>query len=131
MTQFNLFDTVKLKEEIRLGNGEIAPINTTGVIIESYNNGEAYEVELFGKWVKYDRENNLIETDKSDPNSFLETIGVETIYPDQLIFIKPASETVGVRAQLLSLLDQFSEESILEVKQFAEFIQYKNTKSFC
>ncbi len=131
MNKFNLFDTVKLTEEITLFNGEIAPLNTIGVIVENYNNGEAYEVELFGKWVKYDSENNLIETNKNDPNSFLETRGVETIKPNQLILIKPASETVGVRAQLLSLLEKLSEDNILEVKKFAEFLQYKNTQSLC
>ena len=41
MKFFNLFDTVKTIEVIPLANGDIAPIDTIGVIVEIYNDGEA------------------------------------------------------------------------------------------
>jgi hypothetical protein len=96
MIQFNLFDTVKLSEDIPLFEGGVAPSGTIGTIVEVYNNGEAYEVELFGGWVKYDETGNFIPSDKDNPNSFVETVGVETVYPYQITPVKPARETVGI-----------------------------------
>lgn len=93
---FNLFDTVKLKEAISLPEGAIAVAGTTGAIVEIINQGETYLVELFGDWVKYDDQNDLISATRDDPNAFIETIGVETAYPHQLTLVKPAEETVGI-----------------------------------
>ena len=62
-------------------------------------------VELFGGWVKYDAVENFIPAKREEADSFLETIGVETVYPQQLQLVKPAQETVGVRARLAAVLD--------------------------
>ena len=123
MKSFNLFDTVKTIEAIPLVNGDIAPINTIGVIVEIYNDGEAYEVELFGDWVEYNQEGKLIISHSNSSNSFVETIAVITLYPQQISFVKPARETVGIRAQLLGVLDELSEEKLNQVKDFAETLR--------
>lgn len=44
----NLFDTVRLTEAIPLIDGGIAEVGTVGAIVEVFNEGEAYLVELFG-----------------------------------------------------------------------------------
>ena len=67
--------------------------------------------------------------DREDPDSFIKTIGVETVSPEQLSLVKPAKETVGVRAQLLTLLEDISENSLEEVKDFAEFLLSKQRKA--
>jgi hypothetical protein len=123
MKSFNLFDTVKTTEAIPLSNGDIAPINTIGVIVEIYNDCEAYEVELFGNWVEYNQEGKLIVSYSNSSNAFVETIAVITLYPQQIIFVKPARETVGIRAQLLGVLDELSEEKLNQVKDFAETLR--------
>ena len=129
MSQFQLFDSVKLKEAIALSEGDSAPEGAPGAIVEVFNNGEAYMVELFGGWVRADVEGDFIPSDRDNPNSFMETIGVETVYPQQIRLVKPARETVGVRAQLLALMDELPESSLEEVKNFAEFLQQKQQKS--
>ncbi|MEA5536862.1 DUF2281 domain-containing protein [Crocosphaera sp. XPORK-15E] len=58
----------------------------------------------------------------------METIGVETVYPHQLELVQTASETVSVRGHLLSLLDELSAEKVAEVRDFAEFLQQKQTR---
>lgn len=103
----------------------MAPVGTPGAIIEVFNNGEAYMVELFGSWVKADAQGNFISTDSEDSESFMETIGVETVYPQQLCLVTPARETVGVRARLLAVLDDLSEDLLEEVQDFAEFLRQK------
>ena len=126
MTQFQLFDAVKLKEAITLTAGGIAPEGTLGAIVEVFAGGEAYLVELFGGWVKTDTQGYCIPTDRTDPEAFMETIGVETVSPHQLRLVKPASETVGVRARLLTVLEDLSEELLEEVEDFAEFLRQKH-----
>jgi hypothetical protein len=121
--QSGLVDTVRTTEAIPLANGDIAPIDTIGVIVEIYNNGEAYEVELFGNWVEYNQEGELIISYSNSSNAFVETIAVITLYPQQISFVKPARETVGIRAQLLGLLDELSEEKLNQVKDFAETLR--------
>jgi hypothetical protein len=123
MKSFNLFDTVKTIEAITLADGNILPINTIGVIVEIYNDGEAYEVELFGNWVEYNQEGKLIISHSNSPKAFVETIAVMTLYPQQISFVKPARETVGIRAQLLGLLDELSEDKLNQVKDFAETLR--------
>ncbi|MEB3192248.1 MAG: hypothetical protein VKL42_18055 [Snowella sp.] len=123
MKSFNLFDTVKTIEAITLGDGNILPINTIGVIVEIYNNGEAYEVELLGNWVEYNSLGKLTVSHSNNSNAFVETIAVMTLYPQQISFVKPARETVGIRAQLLGILDELSEEKLDQVKDFAETLR--------
>ncbi len=105
MNLLNLFDTVKLTQEIITYNGDRIPQDTIGTIVEIYNNGEAYEVELFGHWVEYDQTGQFMPSNPQSPNAFVETIAVETLYPNQIVLVKAASQTVGIRTQLLAILD--------------------------
>ena len=97
--QYKLFDSVKLKESIPLTDGGMAEAGTVGAIVEVLEEGEAYLVELFGGWVKYDELENLVPAASQSPGTFKETIGVETVAPQQLELVQPARETVSVRAQ--------------------------------
>lgn len=123
MRRFQMFDSVKLTEEIPLTDGGTAAIGTVGAIVEVFKNGEAYMVELFGDWVKYDSQENFVPATPEEPKSFVETIGVETIYRHQLQLYKPASETVGLQTHLQSILDELPEVKLAEVRDFAEFLR--------
>ncbi|MCL1475794.1 DUF2281 domain-containing protein [Argonema antarcticum] len=129
MMIFQLFDGVKLTEEIPLTDGGIAPIGTVGAIVEVLNNGEVYIVELFGGWVKYDDAENFVPATQDEEGAFMESIGVETVYPNQLILTVPARETMGIRAHLAAVLDELPDELLAEVRDFAEFLQQKQQKS--
>ena len=129
MSQFQLFDSVKLKESIPLENGGTAPVGAAGAIVEVFRDGEAYLVELFGRWVVAEAESDFISSNPDEPNAFMETIGIETIAPHQLSLVTPASETVGVRAQLLALMDELPEDALEEVRNFAEFLKQKRTET--
>lgn len=124
-TKYKLFDSVKLKEAIPLFDGGMAEMGTVGAIVEVLEEGEAYLVELFGGWVKYDEQENLVSAISHEKDAFRETIGIETVYSQQLELVQPARETVSVRAHLLSLLDELTEEKLAEVRDFAEFLQQK------
>lgn len=126
---FNLFDTVRLKEDIGLEHGVHAPAGALGSIVEVLNQGEAYLVECFGNWVKYDAEGNFEPADREDPQAFVETLGVETVYPHQLQLVKPSEESIGVRAQLLTLIEEMPDVLLEEVKDFAEFIQQRKLRT--
>jgi hypothetical protein len=63
-------------------NGEMAPVGTRGAIVEVLNPGEAYLVELFGSWVKYDQNGNFIPA--YAPEAFRSPLGIEWVYPQQL-----------------------------------------------
>ena len=121
----HLFDSVKLTESIPLTDGGIASEGTTGAIVEVLGDGEAYLVELFGGWVKYDDQENFRSASPQEKGAFMETIGVETVYPHQLELMKTVRETVSVRGHLLSLLDDLSEDKLAQVRDFAEFLQRK------
>ena len=123
--QFQLFDSVKLTEEIPLTDGGTVAVGTVGAIVEVFNNGEAYLVELFGDWVKYDEQENFVPASREHKGAFMETIGVETVYPQQLKLVKPARETMGVRGHLLAILDNLSEKELIEIRNFAESLQQK------
>ncbi|ACK65254.1 conserved hypothetical protein [Rippkaea orientalis PCC 8801] len=98
MSKFQLFDGVKLTENIPLTDGGIAPIGTVGAIVEILKNGEAYLVEFFGDWVKYNDQENFVSATQTEKGAFMETIGVEIVYPHQLILIVPAKEMMKVKA---------------------------------
>lgn len=98
MSKFQLFDGVKLTEEIPLTDGGIAPIGTVGAIVEVLKDGEAYLVELFGDWVKYDEQGNFVSATQTEKGAFMETIGVEIVSPHQLLLTVPAKETIKVMA---------------------------------
>jgi Domain of unknown function (DUF4926) len=123
---WNLFDTVKLTEAIPLSDGGIAAVGTVGAIVEVFNEGEAYLVELFGdRWLKYDEQENFIVTLPQVRGAFREPLGVETLYPQQLQLIGLGRETVSVREHLLSLLDKLSEEKLTQVRDFTESLLKK------
>jgi hypothetical protein len=65
----------------------------------------------------------LIVSHSNSFNAFVETIAVITLYPQQINFVKPARETVGIRAQLLGILDELSKEKLDQVKDFAETLR--------
>ena len=119
----NLFDTVKLTQDIKTNKGDIVTQDTIGTIVEIYNAGEAYEVELFGNWVEYNSQGDVISSNDQSPNAFVETIAVETLYPHQIMLVKTASQTVGIHAQLLAILDELSEDKLNQVRDFAESLR--------
>ncbi|WP_293134217.1 DUF2281 domain-containing protein [Microcoleus sp. bin38.metabat.b11b12b14.051] len=129
MSKFQLFDAVSLTEPITLTDGGIAPPETAGAIVEIFKNGEAYLVELFGGWVKAEVGGDFVTATQDEPESFMETIGVETVYPHQLQLVKSARKITGVREQLMSVLDNLSDELVAEVRDFAEFLEQKQAKS--
>jgi hypothetical protein len=125
MSKFQLFDAVNLTEEISLAGGGVAPAGTAGAIVEVFQDGEAYLVELFGGWVKTEVGGAFISANQDEPDAFMETIGVETVYPNQLHLVKSAREIMGVREQLAAVLDTLSDDLVAEVCDFAEFLQQK------
>jgi hypothetical protein len=128
MSKFQLFDAVNLTEAVALADGELAPPQTAGRIVEVFKNGEAYLVELFGGWVKAEVGGDFVPATQDEPGAFMETLGVETVYPHQLQLLKSASERMGVRERLLSVLNNLSDELVAEVCDFAEFLQEKQQK---
>ena len=128
MSQFQLFDSIKLKEAIPLEEGGTAPEGCVGSIVEVFNNGEAYIVELFGGWVTDTEDGDFVASDREAADSFMETIGVETVSPQQIRLVTPAREAVGVRAQLYALVDELPETTLEEVRNFAEFLKQKRTE---
>jgi len=127
MSKFQMFDSVTLNQDIQLHAGGIAPQGTDGAIVEIFKDGEAYLVELFGGWLKFTTEGEMIEASQDDPKAFRDTLDVETIYPHQinLVNVDQHSDKQKVRQQLLALLELLPEESILQVKDFTEFLCYK------
>lgn len=123
MNKFNLFDTVKLTQDIKTNQDDTIITNTIGTIVEIYNEGEAYEVELFGSWVEYNSQGDVIPSNASSSQAFIETIAVETLYPQQIALVQPACQTVGIRAQLLAILDELSEDKLNQVRDFAETLR--------
>ena len=129
MSQFQLFDAVKLTESVPLEEGGTASEGCIGSIVEVFNNGEAYMVELFGDWVIETDDGDFAPSTREAADSFMETIGVETFLPQQIRLVTPAREAVGVRAQLLALVDELPETTLEEVRNFAEFLKQKRTEA--
>lgn len=125
MTRFQLFDNVKLTENISLSDGGIAPEETRGTIVEVFNNGEAYLVELFGGWVKYDAEGDFIIANQEEKDAFMQTLGVETVYEHQIVLTVSAREIMGAKEHLSALLETLPDNLISQVRDFAEFLQQK------
>ncbi|OKH11162.1 DUF4926 domain-containing protein [[Limnothrix rosea] IAM M-220] len=123
--KFQLFDNVKLTEDITLNNGEIISKETRGTIVEVFNNGEAYLVEFFGNWVKYDSDGYFIPADKNGQDSFTETLGLETIHENQIVLTASARDLMGAKEHLTCILETLPDDLVLQVRDFAEFLQQK------
>lgn len=128
MSEFQLFDEINLTQEVSLTDGGVAPPGTAGVVVEVFNHGEAYLVELFGRWVKAEVGGDFISANQDEPDAFMETLGVETVYSHQLQLVKAAREMMGVREHLAAVLDNLSDDLVAEVRDFAEFLQQKQQK---
>lgn len=126
--RYQLFDSVKLREVITLADGQDVAAGTSGVVVELFADGEAYLVELFGDWVKVDRDGELIPASADDPEAFTETIGLATLSEQQLELLKPAQKTVDARTQLLTVVDDLPESLLTEVVDFAEFLRQKQRR---
>ena len=127
MSQCQLFDSVKTKEEIALEGGGVTPEGCLGAIVEVFNDGEAYLLELFGDWVVLSDDGDFAPSTREANGSFMSTLGVETVYSHQLRLIILASETVGACAQLLALMDELPEQTLETVRNFAEFFKERCT----
>ena len=125
MSEFQLFDSIKLTEALSLETGVTAPIGSPGAVVEMFNNGEAYLVELFGGWVMAEVGKDFSPADQNNPNSFMETIGFATVYPYQIDLVKSVGEINGIRSQLLALMDELSEAKLEKVRDFAESLKSK------
>jgi hypothetical protein len=51
------------------------------------------------------------------------TLQLELDFQQQLHLVKPAKETVGVKGHLLSVLDELSEDLLVQVDEFAESLR--------
>jgi len=131
MHTFNLFDSVKLKtaisSETSIENTIISP-ETPGAIVEILDDN-AYMVEFFGGWLKYDEDSALISAKPSEYGAFRETLDVSFVTSEQLVLLQPASETVGRKTQLFALIEQLPASLVAEVADFAEFLLEKQQRT--
>ncbi|MEA5450764.1 DUF2281 domain-containing protein [Leptolyngbya sp. CCNP1308] len=128
MSQFQLFDSVQTVDSVPLAEGGVAPEGTTGAIVEVFNEGEAFLIELFGQWVKYDNEGDFVPSTQDDPNAFMETLGVERVYPHQITLLAAARDVMGDRSSLRVLADELSDDLVAEVLDFAEFLKQRRQR---
>lgn len=128
--QFNLFDQVQLVQPIDLQSDfsnaldeiDVAPVGTPGTIVEVLSVGEAFLVELFGDWVKVKDPDGLMRAKREEEGAFRETIGVEVVYPQQMILQHRAN---AAKVNLFQLLDEMPENLLKEVQTFAESLRYR------
>ena len=128
MAAFELFDTVKLSEDVTLAEGEVAPAGTLGVIVEVLEADEAFLVELFGAWVELNSKGTAAQSEEKSPTAIMETIGVAMAQPEQLTLVKAAADTMGARGRLLTVLEELPEASVQEIVDFAEFLRQKQQR---
>jgi len=127
MTQFSLFDQVELIEPINLTSDfsnaleerPVASVGTPGTIVEVLGEGEAFLVEFFGDWIKVKTPEGLERAKEGEEGAFRETIGVETVYPQQMVLRYRAS----IKPNLFRLLDEMPESLLEEVQTFAQSLQ--------
>jgi hypothetical protein len=67
----------------------------------------------------------MTPSDEKSPTAVMETVGVATVQPHQLVLVKAAAETMGARGRLLTVLEELPETSVQEVADFAEFLHQK------
>ena len=58
-------------------------------------------------------------------DAFMETLGVETVYEHQIILTVSARENMGAKEHLNALLETLPDTLVLQVRDFAEFLQQK------
>jgi len=126
--KFELFDAVELTEDVTLSAGQVVAAGGHGAIVEVFDQGNAYLVELFGQWIKTDHQGNPVPAQPHEPDAFVETQGVALIYPQQLRFVQSVQATVGAQARLLALVDKLPERLVNEVADFAEFLRQKEAQ---
>ena len=134
MEHFELFDQVQLTEAISLC-GEmsnalepltVAPVGTTGTIVEVLDPDEAFLVELFGDWVSLEDEAGLKRSTHDNPTAFRETLGVEVVKATQMNLLHRPS---AIKGNLFRLLDNMPESLLAEVQTFAEFLQHRQQRT--
>jgi hypothetical protein len=128
MPIFGLFDSIMLTDAIILADGDTVLPGTDGAVVEILEEGEAYLVEIFGNWVKFDDQGDLVDSSALDTLAFRETLDVVTVTPEQIKLVKPATETVGAEVQLLTIVEQLPQEMVAEVVDFAQFLQEKTRR---
>lgn len=128
MTRYELFDSVRLREAITLADGRRIEAGTQGVVVELFQDGQAYLVELFGDWVTVGDEGNLMPATADDPEAFTETIGLATLTSQQIELLQPALKTVGAKTHLLTIVADLPEYMVSEVVDFAEFLRQKQRR---
>jgi hypothetical protein len=97
MANYELFDSVRLREAVSLADGQRIETGTQGVVVELFQDGQAYLVELFGGWVKVDHDGDLVPANANDPQAFTETVGLATLTSQQIELLQPALKTVGAK----------------------------------
>ncbi len=126
MTRFKLFDEVQLTKPVALTDfmsNAIEPLDTAcegtvGTIVEVLAPDEAFLVELFGDWV-VSKKDGLLRESSEDDGAFRETIGVETVHPDQIALVSRRS----AKYDLFRLVEDMPESLIEKVNVFAESLQ--------
>ncbi len=125
MPQFELFDAVKLTQPMRLDDGDLAPPETPGAIVEVLGEGEAYLVELFGPWMQRNEKGDFLPALAGVAGAFQRTLDVVTLSAHEIALVSPALQTVGAEAQLLSIVEDLSQELVIEIVDFAQFLRHK------
>ena len=131
MTQFNLFDEVRLTKPVALTgfvSNAIAPLDiacdgTVGTIVEVLVPNEAFLVELFGGWV-VSKTDGLHSANPGDEGAFRETIGVETVQLSQMMLVHRRS----AKYDLMQLVEDMPENLIEKVHVFAESLQRQHSR---
>ncbi len=131
MTQFNLFDQVQLTKPIVLtgfvsnaiDTSDVASVGTIGTIVEMLAPDEAFLVELFGDWVISKDTDELCRAKPEEEGAFRETIGVETVRPDQMKLLPRKS----AKEDLFQLLENMPESLLEEVQAFAESLRHQRS----
>jgi hypothetical protein len=125
MANYELFDSVRLRQAITIPDGRHIEAGTQAVVVELFADGQAYLVELFGDWVTAGDDGDLIPATADDPKAFTETIGLATLTSQQIELLQPALKTVGAKTHLLTVVADLPEYMVTEVVDFAEFLRQK------
>ena len=128
MADYELFDSVRLREAVSLADGQRIEAGTQGVVVELFADGQAYLVELFGDWVTASDDGDLTPATADDPEAFTETMGLATLTSPQLELLQPARKTVGPKTHLLTVVADLPEYRVTEVVDFAEFLRQKQRR---